>query len=36
MNNYIKELCRLAGLKDMTETTITRAGVVVKFILPKI
>nr|WP_315253292.1 site-specific integrase [uncultured Flavobacterium sp.] len=35
MNGYIKEVASLAGIKELTETTITRGGVVEKSTLPK-
>lgn len=35
MNNYIKDVASLAGLKELTETTITRGGIVEKTISPK-
>ncbi len=35
MNGYIKEVSSLAGLKELTETTITRGGIVEKNVLPK-
>jgi integrase len=35
MNNYIKEVASLADIKELTETTITRGGVVEKSTLPK-
>ena len=35
MNNYIKEVTSLANIKELTETTITRAGIVEKSVLPK-
>lgn len=35
MNNYIKDVARLSGIKEMTETTITKGGKVEKNTLPK-
>jgi integrase len=35
MNNYIKEIASLANIKEVTETTITRGGIIEKTALPK-
>ena len=35
MNNYIKEVASLANVKELTETTITRGGILQKSVLPK-
>jgi integrase len=35
MNNYLKEVASLANIKELVETTITRAGKVEKSVLPK-
>ena len=35
MNRYLKELAELAGINDLTETTITRAGILEKSKKPK-
>ena len=35
MNTYIKQVASLANVKEMTETTITRGGMVEKSVLPK-
>jgi integrase len=35
MNNYIKEVASLANVKELTETTITRGGIVEKSVVPK-